>query len=398
MNIVHICLRGPYTDNWGYQENILPKCQVRLGDEIYIIAQNQKHETNGEIVETDIGEYTLDDGVNIIRIKASPVLGSERIGTKLGNYKYFEYLERICPDIVFVHGLFTGYLSSSQLKQYKKKYANTIIVTDNHEFGYGLKYPLSLKQRVFRVIRKKVVKGLLCCYDVVYCLAPMCSKFAFEYYGIPLMLIRELPLGFDDELCNIEEKEIIRNEIRKDLNIKNEDYLIVHGGKIIPRRLTDVAINSVKKVHKTIPNIKLAIFGDISPDLKVDVESLIKENSDFVIYLGHQNQEKYLKLFMAADIGLFPGAPSALWQEAIGCELFLALCNGNDSEYLNRDNNVVFTQPDVDSVAEGISLVISNKMYDSKVNTGIREAKNYFSYNKMAKDIRKLGLKNDKES
>ena len=101
---------------------------------------------------------------------------------------------------------------------------------------------------------------------------------------------------------------------------------------------------------------------------------------------------------MAADIGLFPGAPSALWQEAIGCELFLALCNGNDSEYLNRDNNVVFTQPDVDSVAEGISLVISNKMYDSKVNTGIREAKNYFSYNKMAKDIRKLGLKNDKES
>ena len=68
MKIVHIALMGPYTDNWSYQDNILPRMHHRLGHQVFVIAPCFKHENGGAIVPTQPGEYTLDDGVQVIRL------------------------------------------------------------------------------------------------------------------------------------------------------------------------------------------------------------------------------------------------------------------------------------------------------------------------------------------
>lgn len=50
MRIVHIAPNAPYNNYWGYQENLLPKYQKKLGHEVILIVSNTEHK-NGKIVE-----------------------------------------------------------------------------------------------------------------------------------------------------------------------------------------------------------------------------------------------------------------------------------------------------------------------------------------------------------
>lgn len=68
MKIVHIAPNSPYNDYWGYQDNLLPKYQRKLGHDVTVIITNKMHK-DGKIVEIPPVVYKLDDGVKIIRLK-----------------------------------------------------------------------------------------------------------------------------------------------------------------------------------------------------------------------------------------------------------------------------------------------------------------------------------------
>jgi|GEM_PF-2156809 len=392
MRIVHIQLRGPYTDNWGYQENILPRCQVRFGDEVYVIATNLMHKKNGEIIPTDVGEYSLEDGVHVVRIKAKTIFGFDELALKLGNYKYLRILEDIKPDIIFVHGLFTGYTSFWQIIKYKKNH-DAVVFADNHEFGYFLKERMSLYQMVKRFICRLIMKQLCSVYKKVFCMSPIGVEFARDYYSIPSKLISILPLGFDDQLCDISKKAEIRSDFRKKNGFDESDIIIVHGGKIIPRRRTDLAINSVKKLREKEEKVRLIIFGDIDEGIKKDVKRLILQNKEFVTYMGHLSQKEYLSVFMSCDIGLFPGAPSSLREEAVGCGLYIVSCNEFDLEYLNVNGNVSVCSHSTKDLSYEMDSIIKESKYLIENNAALLEARKKFSYMEMAKRIRKLAIR-----
>ncbi len=41
MKIVHLCMAGPYTQGYSYQENILPKYHVKLGFDVTVLTSMQ---------------------------------------------------------------------------------------------------------------------------------------------------------------------------------------------------------------------------------------------------------------------------------------------------------------------------------------------------------------------
>ena len=55
MKIVHIAPSAPYNDHWGYQDNLLPKYQKKLGHEVTMITTNLMHR-DGKIVETECAD------------------------------------------------------------------------------------------------------------------------------------------------------------------------------------------------------------------------------------------------------------------------------------------------------------------------------------------------------
>ena len=69
MKIVHIAPQAPYNEGWGYQENLLPKYQKKLGHDVTLIVSNLENSQNGirEVLPTD---YVREDGVRVIRLKA----------------------------------------------------------------------------------------------------------------------------------------------------------------------------------------------------------------------------------------------------------------------------------------------------------------------------------------
>ena len=73
MKIVHICISGPYIDNWGYQENLLPEYLTDLGTDNYVVTSKNnfpRYLSEEEVKEIyDKGENYYINNVSINRIK-----------------------------------------------------------------------------------------------------------------------------------------------------------------------------------------------------------------------------------------------------------------------------------------------------------------------------------------
>lgn len=66
MNIVHIAPNSPYNDGWGYQENLLPKYQHKLGHKVTLIVSDKMF-YEGKIVTSDEVSYISKNGYKVIR-------------------------------------------------------------------------------------------------------------------------------------------------------------------------------------------------------------------------------------------------------------------------------------------------------------------------------------------
>ena len=122
MKIVHVVPNAPYNDNWGYQDNLLPKHHKLLGHDVTVIATNLQHAKNG-IEEIEPCNYTLEDGVKVIRLKHRDYHSSllNELFTKLDIY---ELLKEIKPDFIFYHGLVSNTIFD--VIKYKKRINNII--------------------------------------------------------------------------------------------------------------------------------------------------------------------------------------------------------------------------------------------------------------------------------
>ena len=70
MKVVNVCLNGPYTEGFTYQENLLPKYQAALGNDVAIVAPTTSWDAEGSLVCMGEMDYVNQDGIRIVRIVA----------------------------------------------------------------------------------------------------------------------------------------------------------------------------------------------------------------------------------------------------------------------------------------------------------------------------------------
>ena len=101
MKIVHICLGGPFTDGWTYQDNLLPKYHVKQGNIVVVIASQNIWNDKGDIDVNNNTNYVNVDGVKVCRLPT--YFGN--VHSKFKKYKGLkELLVEENPDILFFHG------------------------------------------------------------------------------------------------------------------------------------------------------------------------------------------------------------------------------------------------------------------------------------------------------
>lgn len=361
MNIVNIAPNAPYNEGWGYQENLLPKYQAKLGNNVSLIIRNYKHQ-NGRLEETTCEDYISKDGFRVIRRKT--INGFiPKIGRLFSKMEVYSLLRELKPDFVFYHGLVSSTIF--QVTKYKRKInPNLVIVQDNHlDYNIGFGHEKNLKQKLICFVHRIMYAMNDQFISKVYGVTPWRKEYAEDVFGVPKTKTDVLIMGADDEKIDFVHREVIRRKIREQYGIAEGDFLVVTGGKIDAKKKIDVLMQAVSELK----DVKLLVFGNVLDDVKCKFDEILKKSSN-VIYIGWIDASKVYDYFFAADLVFFPGQHSVLWEQACASKVPCVFEKWDGMEHVNNGGNADFVFPIN-------NLTIKNKIEELKFTPKYYEMK-----------------------
>lgn len=377
MKIVHIVPSASYTDYFGYQDNLLPKYQKKLGHDVTVIATNMMRKSK-DIVETECSDYVLSDGVRVIRRKRKkychPILTNLR-----SEIAVYDLLCNIQPDFIFFHGLVSATIY--EVIRYKKKNPTCVVVQDNHlDYNIG-RSSSSWKDKVVRALYRYRNRRSAPYVDRVYGTTPWRKTYAEDYFRIPLSKTDVLIMGADDEKIDFAHREEIRAEIRKKYGISDTDFLVVTGGKIDKKKKIDLLMQGCAGMQ----GVKLLIFGEVLDDEREHFDRLLRE-SDNVIYIGWIDSGLVYDYFFAADLVFFPGQHSVLWEQACAAKVPCTFGKWEGMEHVDNGGNASFIAPVTsDTVRREIERLRFTDEYFAMKSVANSDATNIYLYSQIAK-------------
>lgn len=349
MKILHIGFGSTFTEGMSYQDNILPAINVKHGHEVIYIADCYKFK-NGFPIEVPEEETITKDGFKLIRLKYDFII-NKFFSSKIKKCKrLYNIISKLDPDVILFHSC-AGF-ELINVAKYKRKHPSVKLYADSHEDrnNSGTNWlSLNILHKVFyRWCNKIALKSI----DKIFYLSEETKEFLIDIYKMPQDKLEFYPIGgivFSDE-----ERLKRRNGIRVELNLANEDILLVHSGKMDKLKRTEDIIKAF--YHTNNKNLKLAIIGSFTDNVKKVVEPLINENKN-IFYLGWKDSEELSNYLCASDLYIQPGGQSATMQSAICCGSPIAVFPHKSYKvFLNENGYFIETIEDMVEVFNDISL------------------------------------------
>ena len=375
MKIVHLCLSNFFIDHYSYQENMLAKYHVKMGNDVTVIASLVSFNKEGKYCLLPSPTVRMDaDGYKVIRLAYKKPLFITRT---LRMYKgFYETLSEEKPDVIFAHCL--SFADTTVLVKYLKKHPHVRVYGDSHtDFVNSARNSLSLNvlhKIIWRYYAKRLEPYLIKCYGVT----PMRCRFLEEVYKINSDIIEFLPMGVDDEAIPTDRAQV-RKSVRKELGIPDDAFLIMTGGKIDERKNTHVLLEALKRIGN--PNLHLVICGVLTPEM----EYLKELFDDHIHYLGWCNAQRVMNCMLAADWACFPGTHSTLWEQAVGVGIPVVLKRWNEMTHLNVNGNCLFVKgEDVGELCQVLMEMLDKDFYASMLHLA-KDASVNFLYSDIAR-------------
>lgn len=379
MRILNICLTGPFSDGWNYQDNLLTKYQKKNGNDVTIIAPKWSWGKDGNVKFIDSDDYYNSDGVRIIRLGMK---NKENINNRFKKYNgVIDTIQMINPDIIFVHGC--QFLDIKFVIKYVKKHKVRLYVDNHADFSNSAKNWIS-KNILHGIIWKFYAKKIEPYVTKFYGVLPARVDFLNKIYNIPKNKIELLVMGADDEYIEKYCTDESYYSLRKKYKIKNHDFVIVTGGKIDYAKLQTITLmKTIRKMNNK--NIKLFIFGSIDPQVKDEFDSLCSEN---IVYLGWADTKNSYEWFNMADLVAFPGRHSVYWEQvvAIGKPMICKYWDG--TTHIDIGGNVVFLKDDsIDNLQKNIEQLLTNQQkFECMKKNAQKEDRKKFLYSQIARE------------
>lgn len=379
MKVVHLCLGAFFPDNYAYQENMLPKFHKQLGLDVEVIASQETFDENGKITYMDFsGMYQNEYNIKVTRLEYS---FPAKYNHRLKHYKGVDMaLEKANPEILFVHNCqFTSIFS---VINYLKKHSKVIVYVDNHvDFSNSAKNWVS-KNILHKGLWKICAQAINPYVSKFYGVLPARVDFLKKVYNLPTDKVELLVMGADDDTLKAAKDDKCRQKIRNKYKLNNDDILLLTGGKIDDNKLeTLMLMKAIASMEKT--NIKLMIFGSVIDSLKKEFNSLLEYKN--IIYIGWVKSDLIYRYFEAADIVLFPGLHSVLWEQAAGSgkpcvyrkiEGFTHIDLGGNCDY--------FEDLSVNGIKQTLLKIIKTNTWQNMQKIAEEKCVPYFSYREIA--------------
>ncbi|WP_079528157.1 glycosyltransferase [Halobacillus hunanensis] len=381
MKVLHLCLASFYIDNYSYQENLLPKYHKELGYEVEIITSLISFDQNGKTyLLNNGGKYINEFGIPVTRLEYK----GSKVSSKLRQYKgTYEEISSAKPDIIFIHGV--QFLDINHVVRYCKEHPEVKVFIDNHaDFSNSATNFLS-KNILHKVIWRHCAHLIEPYTKKYYGVLPARVDFLKTIYKIPKEKVELLVMGADDEKVTEANNINIKRKIRKKYNVKNDDFLIITGGKIdTAKKQTLLLMQAIKQIQSK--KIKLIVFGSVVEELKEEVNSLVDD--DRVQYIGWVKAEDSYKYFASADLAVFPGRHSVFWEQAVGIGVPCIFKYWKGTTHIDLGGNCKFLYKDtVEEIRERIIEILNNEEnYVEMKKTAETKGMKAFSYAQIAKD------------
>lgn len=379
MKVVHLCLGGPYTDGYGYQENLLPKAMQRQNTENTIITLMSSYDHKFDNFVSPV-EYINTFGCKIIRLPKN----KGHIKNFFMFYDVYDILLIEQPDMIFVHGIQT--LSALQAVKYKKKVnSDCILVCDNHADYYNSPLKKDIIHRLFYYIRKLAVKYCVKYYSHIYGVTPWRCEYLTDYYDIPPERIELLVMGADDEMIDFKRRNEIRKKIREKHKINENDFLIISGGKIDSKKNIHLLAEAVNEINND--RVKLIAFGNPNQAMSYLLNDY--QDNERIKFIGSIPAEETYHYFLASDLIAFPGTHSVMWEQAVACKTPCLFKEWEGMKHVDIGGNCLFLKNDSENeIRETLNKIINDKDFYLKMKEAAQSDKaDVFLYSNIAKRL-----------
>lgn len=372
MRIVLIGLASVFTEGLTYQDNLLAE-QLRVdGNEVILIVECLKYE-NGKITEVDEEDRILSNGIRLIRKKYRQILNGF-ISSKIRSiHGLNDLLNDLNPDIIFHHGLQTFEMVT--ITKFKKQNPQVKFFVDSHEDNHNSARSILSKYVLHKLFYKLIILYSLPMIDKIFCVTYESFDFLNNIYKIKRERMEFFPLGgivFEDN-----EYKTKRNSIRSDFNLKEEDVLIIHSGKMDINKKTNLLLKAFNKTKNS--NLKLFLIGSFDEDSYILNKQLI-EYDERITFLGWKSGKELVDYLCASDLYIQPGTQSATMQNALCCRNAVAIYPysshkyllGDSAFYIQNENDI---QVVLKSISKNIDILKSKKEKCFKIATQVLDYK-----------------------
>ena len=215
-----------FHDNTGYQENLLMKQQVELGNSVAMLSFDNS-------ISHKVVYYNL-DGVKVISLPSDFVNYPRKfkILTYLNLYKSHikgttDCLATLKPDVIFIHGLQS--FDNIEVVKYAKN-NHVRLYADNHNDFYNAHFEKFTQRFIHKTVFRYCAQRIASVATKIWGVTPWRVSFLKDVYGLRNEQIGLLVMGGDETFIKGKDRKEIRKCILQKYSIPWNAKIVVTGG------------------------------------------------------------------------------------------------------------------------------------------------------------------------
>jgi glycosyltransferase involved in cell wall biosynthesis len=394
MIIVHLI--DHFQPKVGYQETFLAKENIVAGHDVYVVTSDKLYpfpnydRTYKKILgsrKTKSG-YFIEYDTCVVRLQSVEIPFTHLVFLR----NLSTVLRRIKPHLVICHGMYGLTPFMVALLKDKLKFK---LIYDTHSGHFNTDFKKSFLKRIYLFLYQRIaVPTILKNKDAIFAVGDDEQSFLCENYKIGKKDVPVIRLGVDINKFKFSNSK--RVKIRKLLQIKRNQILLICTGKITENKDVDILIKAVESIPDH--NIKLLIVGNGDKDYMINLKSRINSKGD-IFFKDMVINDDLPSYYSAADIGIWPGDTTITIPEAISTGLPAILPSWMGNKYLDKSGGVLkFPRGNAKDLSEKIRKLAYNNSLRKKMGTNSRKfAKKNLSWRIIAGKVLFLINNNDKK-